>query len=277
MFNTLDSSPQECLEFKPHYYHTMCVCSFRNREHALYWIKKIVPQNKNKGFHKWSSKARGQRKVEIRKQFVKSVLANLNEIDFKVYCISSTESDISHIAQYFFSQNLSNITQEVQENGKNYLLFKITKNKTIKMPALRAARLIWTIECCRMLKSQFNLSGEILSDWFAFDSYDTADPAEGVSLVNFLLKATGVNLQISIPQKASNDVFELMSDWFSGWCRSSLEKTNHLFKEYKYLNDVAPEKFENLMLGPPYNLILYGQHCSHMEFNTTTNTLRIIF
>jgi hypothetical protein len=93
MFNTLDSNPQEGLEFKPNYYHTMCVCSFSSREHALYWIMKLIPRDRNNNFHKWSSKnARSQRKKAVRGQFIDNVLFNLNAIDFKVYCVSSSES-----------------------------------------------------------------------------------------------------------------------------------------------------------------------------------------
>lgn len=148
--------------------------------------KKLIPKNRHQAFHKWGSKnVRGKRKQEIREQFIENIDQNIHNIDFKVYCISSKESDISHITQGFYSSNLNNISQEQNDNGKNYLVFKITQNDTIKMPVLRAARLIWAFECLRMLNSEFKLEGKILSDWFASDSYETAVPAVGVSLVNF--------------------------------------------------------------------------------------------
>ncbi|QEY51601.1 hypothetical protein [Legionella longbeachae] len=194
-----------------------------------------------------------------------------------MYCISSTESDISHITQSFYSSNLNNISQEQNDNGKNYLVFKITQNDTIKMPVLRAARLIWAFKCLKLLNSQFELEGKILSDWFASDSYGTTVPVVGVSLVNFFLSNIGINTQIEIPQDSKNEIFELMSDWFSGWCKTYMEKSESFGSEYEKLIEKAPDKFVHLIFGPPYNPITYGYHCALMEFNTTTNTLRLIY
>ncbi|STX81611.1 Uncharacterised protein [Legionella busanensis] len=278
MFYTLDSNPQENLEFKPNSYHTMCFCCFRDKEHALSWIKKLIPQNRCQVFHKWSSESvRGRRKQKVRETFIENINKNIHDIDFKVYCISSTESDISFITQGFYSSNLNNISQEKNDNGKNYLVFKITQNNNIKIPALRAARLIWAFEGLRMLNSMFEFEGKILSDWFASDSYDTAVPVTGVSLVNFLLSNIGIKIQLEIPNDPKNEIFELMSDWFSGWCRTYMEKSEPFGSKYEKLIEKAPEKFIHLILNPPYNPITYGQHCLLMEFNTTTNTLRLVY
>jgi hypothetical protein len=69
------------------------------------------------------------------------------------------------------------------------------------------------------------MTGFLYCDWFAGDRYGGEDPALGVGLVNFLLKATGIDLQLSIAKDPDSAEADLLSDWFAGWANSSKSGT----------------------------------------------------
>lgn len=154
-------------------------------------------------------------------EFLSNIERNYDTIDFAVHCISSTEGQISQFTQAFYLQNLSNITQELDKKGRNCLVFKISDTTVLRVPVLRAAKLVWIFYCLKYMKDVNKLDGFVLSDWFSCDSTTGDNKAEGLKTVNFLLSSTGVGLQLSIPHDSRRDEAELLSDWFSGLCNSS--------------------------------------------------------
>jgi hypothetical protein len=143
---------------------------------------------------------------------------HFSDIDFCIHCISSNEGQISNFAQAFYLQNLENISQSVDQRGKNTLVFQVAKDKQIALPVLRAAKLLWIYHCLKYMKEVRQLHGFLYSDWFACDSMSGEVKALGVSMVNFLLNATKMDLQVSIAKDPKNSEADLLSDWLSGWC-----------------------------------------------------------
>lgn len=221
MFSTIDSQPQEWLLNDPNLLHTLSFCCFRDSSSARHWIHKLVPKDRNGNLVKWSAGGPKERVQRRRMQFVERIEKNYDAIDFSVHCISSTEGQISLFANVLFLQNLRNIGQERDEKGRNCLVFKITDQKSIRMPALRAAKLIWIYFCVKYMKDVHNLGGFIYSDWFSNDTADGEDKALGVAMVNFLLDSTGVGLELSIARSPGSSEADLLSDWFAGWSNSS--------------------------------------------------------
>lgn len=221
MFSTMDSQPEEWLYNDPNKLHTLSFCCFVDSASARKWIHKLVPKNQTERFLKWSSGGGQTRTRRRRIQFIDSVNRSYNDMDFTVHCVSSTEGEISNFAQAFYVQNLDNIRQELDEKNRNCLIFKISNTKEIKIPVLRAGMLIWTYYVIKYMKDVNHLNGFIYSDWFSTDQVTGENKAFGVSMVNFLLSSTGIDLQLSIPHDPANAEADLLSDWFAGWSNSS--------------------------------------------------------
>ena len=136
-------------------------------------------------------------------------------------CISSTESDISYFAQALYLQNLQVISQEPDKRLRNQLVFRLDNGKLVKLPVLRAAKLIWIYFALKYMREVVGLDGFIFSDWFACDSMIGPDKAVGVTLVNLMLAGSRLGLQLSIATDPSDSEADLLSDWFAGWCNSS--------------------------------------------------------
>jgi hypothetical protein len=162
----------------------------------------------------------------------------IDQIDFKVHCISSTEGEISEFAQAFYMLNFENVRQEGDERGRNTLVFRVSHSKEIKVPVLRAGKLLWIYFVFKYLKEVHNLNGFIFSDWFANDSVEGEERGLGVAIVNFLLKSGGIDLQLSLPNVPSESEADLLSDWFAGWCNSS--KTENV-------DPIIAQEFETLI------------------------------
>lgn len=221
MFSTLDSQPQEWLTGNAGELHTLCICVFLDSASAKKWIHRLVPKNKNGQFLKWSSGGRGARNRIRRLEFISNLERDYDAIDFVAHCISSTEAQISQFTRAFYLQNISNIAQETDKKGRNCLVFKVSDTMSLRIPVLRAAKLLWIFYCLKYMKEVNNLEGFILSDWFSCDSTVGENSAEGVKTVNFLLKSAGVDLQLSLPNNPARAEAELLSDWFSGLSNGS--------------------------------------------------------
>ena len=246
MFNTIDSQPQEGLLNDANLLHTLCVCCFRDGGSARNWIHTLVPKNRNGNLVKWSAGGPKERVQRRRMQFIEQVDKHYDAIDFVVHCISSTESQISLFANALFLQNLQNIGQELDTKGRNCLVFKVSDQKTICMPALRAAKLIWIFFCIKYMREVHNLSGFIYSDWFSNDAAVGEDKALGVAMVNFLLSSTGVGIQLSIANSPESSEADLLSDWFAGWSNSSKGGTanSELAAKFDALIERTPRKID---------------------------------
>lgn len=248
MFSTIDSQPQEWLLNDPNLLHTLCLCRFRDSTSARNWIHTLVPKDKNGKLVKWSAGGPKERVQRRRMEFIEQINKYYDSIDFDVHCISSTESQISVFANALFLQNLENISQEPDAKGRNCLVFKIN-GKKIRMPALRAAKLIWIYFCVKYVKEVHGLDGFIYSDWFSHDTNIGEDKAIGVSMVNFLLSNTGVGLQLSIANTPSQSEADLLSDWFAGWSNSSKAGVlnSELAEKFDALTERVPRKIDWVM------------------------------
>lgn len=180
---------------------------------------------------------------------MEAVEKQYDAFDFSVHCISSTEGQISLFANALFLQNLQNIGQEQDEKGRNCLVFKINDQKAIRMPTLRAAKLIWIYFCVKYMKDVHNLSGFVYSDWFSNDTAQGEDKALGVAMVNFLLSSTGVGLQLSIANTPSSSEADLLSEWFAGWSNSSKGGTAspELAAQFEAVAERQPGKIDWIM------------------------------
>lgn len=254
MFSTIDSQPQEWLLNEPDLLHTLSLCCFRDGASARSWIHTLVPKDKNGNLVKWSAGGPKKRVQRRRNQFIEQVDKHYDAIDFAVHCISSTEGQISAFANALFLQNLQNIRQETDAKGRNCLVFNVSEQKTIRMPALRAAKLIWIYFCMKYMKEAHNLSGFVYSDWFSNDTDAGEDKALGVAMVNFLLNSTGVGLQLSISNSPASSEADLLSDWFAGWSNSSKSGTanSELVAKFDALVERVPRKIGWIMYQ--YNL-----------------------
>ena len=246
MFSTMDSQPQEWLLNDANAMHTLCVCSFRDSAHARKWIHTLIPRNQNGKLLKWSSGSREKRTKRWRTEFIDAMEKHYDDIDFRIHCISSTEGRISNFTQAFYLQNLENVSQALDAKGENCLVFRVAKDKTITLPVLRAAKLLWIYYCLKYLKEVHQLHGFLHSDWFACDSESGKNKAVGVSTVNFLLTATNLDLQISIAKDPKNYEADLLSDWLVGWCNFSRGAglTTDFSKRFEALGERNPSKFE---------------------------------
>jgi hypothetical protein len=94
------------------------------------------------------------------------------------------------------------------------------------------------------MKEVHQLHGFLHSDWFACDSMSGEVKALGVSMVNFLLTATKLDLQISIAKDPKKS--DILSDWLCGWCNfaRSTGATTDLAKRFEALSDRDPSKFD---------------------------------
>lgn len=254
MFSTIDSQPQEWLLNEPDLLHTLSLCCFRDGASARSWIHTLVPKDKNGNLVKWSAGGPKKRVQRRRNQFIEQVDKHYDAIDFAVHCISSTEGQISAFANALFLQNLQNIRQETDAKGRNCLVFNVSEQKTIRMPALRAAKLIWIYFCMKYMKEAHNLSGFVYSDWFSNDTDAGEDKALGVAMVNFLLNSTGVGLHLSISNSPASSEADLLSDWFAGWSNSSKSGTanSELVAKFDALVERVPRKIGWIMYQ--YNL-----------------------
>lgn len=246
-FNSLDSQPEECLRGDPTVLHTMCFCRFRDSASAKKWIHKLVPKNQDGVLQKWSDGRGSAIKLKRRRQFIEAINQNYDDIDFSVHCISATEAQISRFTQAFYCANPDAITQHLDDEGNNHLAFKINETKQIEFPVRRAARLIWPVYAIEYLKDENQLSGFIFSDRFAGD-------IRGVKLLNFLLKKTTSDLQLSLPLDPDDSEADFLSDWFAGWANSS--KTGSveaaIQAEFEKVLERTPKKIDWIMTVPQF-------------------------
>lgn len=250
-FNTMDSQPEEWLQDDAAVLHTLCFCCFHDSASAKKWIHQLVPKNQIGVLQKWSGGARRDGNLRRRREFIEAINWHYSDIDFSVHCISATEAEISKFAQAFYWQNLNNIRQELDDKNRNCLVFKINEAKEIKIPVLRAAILIWIYYSIKYMKDENNLNGFIYSDWFSADKQTGEDKALGVAMVNFLLKRTGLELELKLPLDPASAEADLLSDWFAGWCNSSKAGTveAEIKEEFEKVLDRSPKKIDWIMYG----------------------------
>jgi hypothetical protein len=246
MFSIMDSQPQEWLLNDPNALHTLCICCFRDSAHAWKWIHTLIPRNQHGKLLKWSSGSRKKRTERWGAEFIDAMERNYDDIDFRIQCISSTEGEISNFAQAFYLQNLENVSQALDAKGKNCLVFRVSKDKQIAIPVLRAAKLLWIYFCLKYMKEFHQLDGVLYSDWFACDSMSGEHKALGVSMVNFLLTATKLGIQISIATDPKNSEADILADWLVGWCNfaRSTGAATDFAKRFEILRDRDHRKFE---------------------------------
>lgn len=214
MITTLDTQPQEWMEGDENIFHTVAACHFQSIEHIEHWINKLIPRNQNGSFIKWAG---GRRKDQSRDQFIDNCTRHSNEIDFKVNCVSTNESEMSWFAWAFYMQNQRLVTQRLDNKNRNCLVFQISGNKEIVFPVLRAGYLIWYHHVIRYLAEFQKINGMFLSDNFACDE---EGKALGVSFVNYLMFQSKCEIRVSLP---TNDRFrecDRLSDYFCGWVNS---------------------------------------------------------
>lgn len=223
MITTLDAQPQEWMEGDENVFHTVAACHFKNLEHVEYWINKLIPKNKNGSFVKWAG---GRRKGQTRDQFVNNCLKYSSEIDFQVNCVSTHEGEMSWFAWAFYMQNRRLVTQRLDAKNRNCLVFLINSEKNVSFPVLRAGYLIWYHHVIRYLAEFQNIGGKFLSDNFCNDEEGPGNgKALGVSFVNFLLKQSKSDLQISLPKADRYKQCDRLSDYFCGWVNSVRSRT----------------------------------------------------
>lgn len=223
MITTLDAQPQEWMEGDENVFHTVAACHFQNIEHIEHWINKLIPRNQNGSFVKWAG---GRRKDQTRDHFIDNCLKYSSEIDFQVNCVSTIEGNMSWFAWAFYMQHQRLVTQRHDAKNRNCLVFQISNEKDISFPVLRAGYLIWYHHVVRYLSEFKNIRGKLLSDNFACDEEGPGDgKAVGVSFVNFLLKQSGSDLQISLPKTGRYRECDRLSDYFCGWVNSVRYKT----------------------------------------------------
>ena len=228
---------------------TLCLCCFRDAESARKWIHTLVPKNKNGHLVKWSSGGPNKRVQYRRMKFAEQIDKYYDIIDFEVHCISSTEGQISLFANAFYFQNVQNIRQQMDAKGRNCLVFQVTNEKTVCIPALRAAKLIWIYFCIKYMKEVHSLGGFIYSDWFSNDSLVGQDKALGVSMVNFFLSSTGIGLQLSIANDPGTSEADILSDSFAGWTNAAKGGMSgqDLAAKFDALVDRTPTKIDWIM------------------------------
>jgi len=255
MITTLDAQPQEWMEGDEGVFHTVAACHFENVEHIEHWIQKLIPRNQNGEFVKWSG---GRRKDQTRDQFVNSCLKYASEIDFRVNCVSSSEGEMSWFAWAFYMQNQRHVTQRLDAKGRNCLVFKISTEKDLHFPVLRAGYLIWYHHVIRYLAESQVIKGKLISDNFANDQEGQGDgKALGVSFVNFLLTQSKSELLVSLPTNERYRACDRLSDYFCGWVNSVRSKTAAKSHEQKLAElEAHPKRFvENVILATNLNIV----------------------
>ncbi len=106
------------------------------------------------------------------------------------------------------------------------MVFKISTEKDLQFPVLRAGYLIWYHNVIRYLAESQNINGKLISDNFACDQEGPGDgKALGVSFVNFLLTQSKSDLQISLATTERYRACDRLSDYFCGWVNSVRSKT----------------------------------------------------
>jgi hypothetical protein len=236
-------------------YHTVAACHFENLEHIEHWIHKLVPQNQNGDFVKWSG---GRRKAETRSKFVDNCLKYASEIDFRVNCVSTSEGEMSWFAWAFYMQNQRHVTQRLDAKDRNCLVFKISTEKDLHFPVLRAGYLIWYHNVIRYLAESQGIKGKLISDNFANDQEGPGDgKALGVSFVNFLLTQSKSDLQVSLPINERYKAYDRLSDYFCGWVNSVRSKTAAESHEQKLSElEAQPKKFvDNVIFATHLNIV----------------------
>lgn len=70
--------------------------------------------------------------------------------------------------------------------------------------------------------------------------------ALGVSMVNFLLTATNLDLQISIAKDPQQPDADILADWLVGWCNfsKSTGALTDFAKRFEVLRDRDPDKLD---------------------------------
>ena len=255
MITTLDAQYQEWMEGDEKVFHTVTACHFENIEHIEHWINKLIPRNQSGNLVKWSG---GKRKSHTRELFANNCLKNAGEIDFRVNCISTNEGEMSWFAWSFYMQNQRNVTQRIDTKGRNCLVFKISSEKDLQFPVLRAGYLIWYHHVIRYLAESQNIAGRLISDNFACDQEGPGDgKALGVSFVNFLLKQSNSNLQVSLAVADRYRECDRLSDYFCGWVNTVQSKTAAKALEQKLAElESHPNKFiENVIFATNLNIV----------------------
>lgn len=236
-------------------FHTVAACHFENLQHIENWIQRLVPRNRNGEFVKWSG---GRRKAETRDEFIDNCLRCANEIDFRINCISTNEGEMSWFAWAFYMQNKSHVSQRLDTKGRNCLVFKISAERELQFPVLRAGYLIWYHHVIRYLAESQNVTGKLLSDNFANDQEGPGEGrALGVSFVNFLLTQSKSALQVSLPITERYKTCDRLSDYFCGWVNSVRSNTATKLHVQKLaaLED-HPKKFiDNITFATSLNIV----------------------
>ena len=175
--------------------------------------------------------------------------------------MSTSEGEMSWFAWAFFMQNQRHITQRLDARSRNCLVFKISTEKDLQFPVLRAGYLIWYHNVIRYLAESQNIKGKLISDNFACDQEGPGDgKALGVSFVNFLLTQSKSDLQVSLATTERYRACDRLSDYFCGWVNSVRSKTATQSHEQKIAELQAHPKnlVENVLLAT--NLIIVDEH-----------------
>ena len=243
------------MEGKAGAFHTVAACHFENTEHIEHWINRLIPKNQNKEFIKWSG---GRRKSETRNKFIENCFKYAHEIDFRVNCVSTSEGEMSWFAWSFYMQNQQHIDQKLDAKGRNNFIFKISADKKLGFPVLRAGYLIWYHHVIRYLAEVKRIEGRLISDNFANDQEGPGDDkALGISFLNFLLEQSKSKLRVSLPVTERYRSCDRLSDYFCGWVNSVRSKTSAELHEQKLSElESHPKKFlENIIFATDLNIV----------------------
>ena len=255
MITALDTQPQEWMVGNENIFHTVTACHFKSLEHLEHWVHRLVPTNQNGTFVKWSG---GRRKPETRDQFIENCFKCAGEIDFQVNSVSTSEGEMSWFAWVFYMQNRELVTQRLDAKGRNCLVFKISVDKDLQFPVLRAGYLIWYHHVIRYLAEMKNVKGKLISDNFASDQVGPGEgKALGVSFVNFLLAQSKSELQVSLPVTERYKSCDRLSDYFCGWVNSVRSNTATTIQEQRLSElESHPKKFiDNVIFATNLNVV----------------------
>ena len=255
MITALDAQPQEWMVGNENIFHTVAACHFKSLEHLEHWVHRLVPMNQNGTFVKWSG---GRRKAETRDQFIENCFKCAGEIDFQVNSVSTSEGEMSWFAWAFYMQNRELVTQRLDAKGRNCLVFKISVDKDLQFPVLRAGYLIWYHHVIRYLAEVQKVKGKLISDNFANDQEGPGEgKALGVSFVNFLLAQNKSELQVSLPVTERYKSCDRLSDYFCGWVNSVRSKTATTIQEQRLSElESHPKKFiDNVIFATNLNVV----------------------
>jgi hypothetical protein len=255
MITALDAQPQEWMVGNENIFHTVTACHFKSLEHLEHWVHRLVPTNQNGTFVKWSG---GRRKTETRDQFIENCFKCAGEIDFQVNSVSTSEGEMSWFAWAFYMQNRELVTQRLDAKGRNCLVFKISVDKDLQFPVLRAGYLIWYHHVIRYLAEMKKVKGKLISDNFANDQVGPGEgKALGVSFVNFLLAQSKSELQVSLPVTERYKSCDRLSDYFCGWVNSVRSNTATTIQEQRLSElESHPKKFiDNVIFATNLNVV----------------------